>query len=317
MFKLLMEEANDGGGANGGGASGDGGATGSNTAPNIGEGAPNTGTGGESVGGGGSGAGASGGNGTSWLETLPEDIKKDPSLQTFKDPASLAKSWVNAQKMIGADKVVIPGENATDEEKAAFYNKLGRPESAEKYELKAPEGYTLDDATTKSFKEAAHKLGLTTAQANALLAFDAERQKSAVDAQGTAALNAVREELKAYEEKVGGTEKYMARVDEARVAVQATTTPEFREFLKTSGLGSRPMVIEHFAELYKMMGEGKVRDGTGVPFGNEDPAELQRQINEIEAKLFSDANASNSGRDVWIDQRSKLYERLNRIRKIS
>ncbi len=40
-----------------------------------------------------------------FLDSLPEDLRGEPSLRTFTDPASLAKSYVNAQRMIGADKI--------------------------------------------------------------------------------------------------------------------------------------------------------------------------------------------------------------------
>ena len=41
------------------------------------------------------------------------------------------------QKMIGQDKVVIPTNNSTEEAWNEVYDKLGRPESAEKYSLDA------------------------------------------------------------------------------------------------------------------------------------------------------------------------------------
>lgn len=59
--------------------------------------------------------------------------------------------------------IALPAENATPEELDAFYAKLGRPESADKY------GVTLqndtDGAAGKAFMDAAFKAGLTPAQA--------------------------------------------------------------------------------------------------------------------------------------------------------
>ena len=37
-----------------------------------------------------------------FLDSLPEDLRNEPSLRLFSDPASLAKSYVHAQRMIGA-----------------------------------------------------------------------------------------------------------------------------------------------------------------------------------------------------------------------
>jgi hypothetical protein len=48
-----------------------------------------------------------------FLDSLPEDLRMEPSLRNFTDPASLAKSYVHAQRMIGADKIPLPGKTAT------------------------------------------------------------------------------------------------------------------------------------------------------------------------------------------------------------
>ena len=60
-----------------------------------------------------------------FLDSLPEDLRGEPSLRTFTDPASLAKSYVNAQRMIGADKIPKPGKSWTDDQYNEFYNSVG------------------------------------------------------------------------------------------------------------------------------------------------------------------------------------------------
>lgn len=98
MFKFLMEEVTDAtGGQVSGGAAGSGGNA---PAPNIADGATGSGTVSQSVGDSGGGTGEGGGDAKSWLESLPEDVRSDPSLKVFKDVSGLAKSYVNAQKMI-------------------------------------------------------------------------------------------------------------------------------------------------------------------------------------------------------------------------
>lgn len=309
MFKLFLEEAVDGG-SGGAGASG---AVGSDqTAPNIADDIVNPGASQQPVGDGGGNAGGSGGDAKSWLEALPDDIKKDPSLQMFKDPSSLAKSWVNAQKMIGKDKVVLPGEKSTEEEWNAFYNKLGRPESPDKYEFKLPEGQELDEGFAKGFKEAAFKSGLSPKQVAGLAEWYGNATKASIEAQQAAQVNQLRESLQGYTQKLGGEDKFKARVDDARVALRSLANPELTEFLKTSGLGSRPEMIEFFANLKGMMSEDKIRDGTGVSFNGEDPSVLQKEIESIETKMFAEMNSPNMG--SWVEQRNKLYERLNAAR---
>ena len=70
-----------------------------------------------------------------FLDSLPEDLRVEPSLRNFTDPASLAKSYVHAQRMIGADKIPLPGKTATDEDWANVWSKLGRPQAPSEYQL--------------------------------------------------------------------------------------------------------------------------------------------------------------------------------------
>lgn len=251
---------------------------------------------------------------TSWLEGLG-DLGKDPSLQMFKEPAALAKSWVSAQKMIGADKVVIPGKEATDEDWEAFYTKAGRPESADKYDFKLPEGVTMDEKLAKGFKEIAHKNGLSTKQVQALATWDAQQKIEQAKGMESAQSLALKESLDAFKQTIGGEEKFKATVDKARVAVRALADDGFKAFLRDSGLGSRPEAITFFSKLADMMGEDKIRDGTGVPFTNEDPSAIESQIQDLEKKMYADLSSTNMA--SWVEQRNRLYERKQVLRQPS
>ena len=83
----------------------------------------------------------------------------------------LLKSYDSSQRYIGA-AVKIPQDGAPQEEVAAFYSKLGRPESADKYTWTPPEGISVEGATAenfKAFKELCFKLGLTNKQTSGVL----------------------------------------------------------------------------------------------------------------------------------------------------
>ena len=60
----------------------------------------------------------------------------------------------------------MPGKDATPEDWAAFYTQLGRPETAEGYELPVPEGD--DGAFAKQVAPMLHKHGITAEQAKGL-----------------------------------------------------------------------------------------------------------------------------------------------------
>lgn len=99
------------------------------------------------------------------LETGARDWVGTKGYKTVADVVTAAQ---NAESLIGRS-VQIPDDKSKPEDRERFFNRLGRPEKADGYELKLPDGvpkdmpYDADFATT--FKADAHKLGLTQAQA--------------------------------------------------------------------------------------------------------------------------------------------------------
>ena len=112
-----------------------------------------------------------------WFESLPPDLKVEKSIQSFKGKgvADVAKSYVEAQKMIGGS-IRLPKPDAKPEEREAFMadlsTKLGRPATAADYKkavtLEAlPDGTPWDEAAYDEFLGEMHKAHATPAQVNA------------------------------------------------------------------------------------------------------------------------------------------------------
>ena len=53
---------------------------------------------------------------TSWKDSISEDYRNDPNIEKFTEIDALAKSYINATKMIGQDKVAIPNNNSTEDQ---------------------------------------------------------------------------------------------------------------------------------------------------------------------------------------------------------
>ena len=107
----------------------------------------------------------------SWHDALPEDVRDHPSLATFTDTGALAKSFVHAQSIVGADKIPVPGKWADDNDWNTVYDKLGRPADGDAYELdfgNVPEGQDVQEDFVKWFRGTAHKHGLNNRQAQSL-----------------------------------------------------------------------------------------------------------------------------------------------------
>jgi len=102
-------------------------------------------------------------------DLLPDTLKSDPHLSRIKDIDALAKNVVDSQKFI-SQSVRIPGEDATEADRADFYKKLGRPETAADYTLDLkPEyvekGVKVDEARQQWYRDVSLKANLTTEQA--------------------------------------------------------------------------------------------------------------------------------------------------------
>ena len=99
-----------------------------------------------------------------WKSGLPEDIRNDPSIADIKDVSAMAKSYINGQKLIGKNRISLPGEGATDEEISAFHSQLGRPEKSNLYDFgerpALPDGLEYDEGFETAYKDLAFKAGL-------------------------------------------------------------------------------------------------------------------------------------------------------------
>lgn len=91
-----------------------------------------------------------------WHAAIPEaPVRELMTQKAYSNPAVLATAYYNLNKHVsGNDNVVqIPGENATQEQRDNFLNKLGRPVDPTKYDL--TEAFKEDVAANPQFKPSA------------------------------------------------------------------------------------------------------------------------------------------------------------------
>ena len=97
-----------------------------------------------------------------WMNQINSELMKDAEkagkLSKFEKLSDLASAYLEAEGKLGSS-IVKPGENASEEERRAFYKALGVPDAADKYSIEG------DDA--KMFREMAFKNNLTDEQAKA------------------------------------------------------------------------------------------------------------------------------------------------------
>ena len=103
-------------------------------------------------------------------DLIPENFREEKSLENFNNMEDFVKSYLHAQKMVGADKIPVPNKHSTDEDWNEVFKRLGAPNSPDdyKYNFKDQE---MDSGQVQEFNKTAHKLGLLPKQAEGLIKF--------------------------------------------------------------------------------------------------------------------------------------------------
>jgi hypothetical protein len=229
----------------------------------------------------------------SWKEAIPEDLRNDPNISKFTELEALAKSYVNATRMIGQDKVAVPNNNSTDDQWNEVYDKLGRPESPDKYQLDAKSDVVpLDESAIKSFAENAHQLGLNNKQAQGILEFyknsmEGSAQQNQVDME-TAQANAEQELRKEW------GRAYEDNIKKAGAVAKANMDANILDMQLKDGtrLGDHPAIIKGFANIANLMSEDKLvsTESENVSQGIDYDAEISKIVNDRDGPYWNKAH---------------------------
>jgi hypothetical protein len=247
----------------------------------------------------------------SWKETISEEFRNDPNISKFTEIDALAKSYINATRMIGQDKVAVPNENSTDDQWNEVYGKLGRPESADKYQLEVQsETASLDEGAIKQFAENAHKLGLNNKQAQGILEFyknsmEGSIQQARVDTE-TAQANAEQELRKEW------GRSYDENIKKAGAIAKANMSEDILNMELKDGtrIGDHPSVIKGFASIANLMSEDKLvsTESENVDRGTDYEAEISKLVNDRDGPYW---NKSHPDHDKVVQQVFTLRTMIN------
>jgi len=136
------------------------------------------------------------------------------------------------------------------------------PVVPEKYEFKAPEGVTFDQAQIDAFTPVAKELGLTNEQAQKLVDLQTTHAANAATAQAAqwkSVTDAWAAETKA-DKDIGGV-KFNENVGIASKAIDKFGTPELRKALDDSGMGNHPAVVRFFVNVGRQISEDTMASG--------------------------------------------------------
>jgi len=171
-------------------------------------------------------AGASSGGATAgsaatekfWYSDLPPELQGNLEKKGWNNPAALpnvVKSYFELEKLnSSSEKINFPKDDSDPKAFDPIFNKLGRPESPDKYQF--PEGVDAD--IVKALAPKLHELGVTQKQAAALAQIDIERQQQAQEIERQRVVNDQNQADAALKQEWGA--KYSENVEFARRAMR-------------------------------------------------------------------------------------------------
>lgn len=204
-----------------------------------------------------------------WRAALPDEFKEHEFVKTFQKPGDFVKSALEIKterdtlKTKMANAIFKPGEKATDEERAAYFKALGRPDKAEEYEF--PDKDKNAPEMVKWAQERFHKVGLNKEQAtfiagewNQLLAGIVEKHNAGVQKEITESGTKLKAEL---------GDKYDSSIELANRLWKKHTDGEFDKAFTGETSANRFSMIRYILKMAKLTGED--RSPSGLPEGGK------------------------------------------------
>lgn len=203
-----------------------------------------------------------------WKQDIHPDVKSDKLWESVPDLKTLTKAHADAVRYnVGAIK--MPGKDATPEEVDSFHRKLGRPESAEGYQLSE---VLQADPVAPGMRPVAHSAGLTPTQWDKLTEGWVRLNQDRVKADEQLAQKTT-DELKsewgaAYDQKLGLTQRLIKTVG----------GEDAWNEISTHKLANSPTFIRMMAKMAGMMAEEEL-----IPLGGETTESMEHMKAELEA----------------------------------
>ena len=211
---------------------------------------------------------------------IPEADAPPEKLQEFQ-----GKIDGFVKEKILKDYIPKPKENASDEEKSAYYKAIGRPDAPEAYEfpkVELPEALakSLDPEAEKAFRGDAYAMGLNKEQAGFLYKQFMERNVARFNQSMQLIEQARQDGALALKTEWGG--KFDENAAIANKAMEKFLSPALKAKLEAAGVGNDPDVAKFFHALgTQLVGDTLIRsDGVINPHEAREPGKLHYKTME-------------------------------------
>jgi hypothetical protein len=206
----------------------------------------------------------------------PADIKPILEAKKWEAVTDVFKSYKDLEGFVGQkDKMLTLPDEGDAEGWGKVYNKLGRPETPDKYEFTGPEGVEIDNGVLGEFKKFAHEKGFNGKQFTDTVNFQI-----------------------AMAQKIQEQQKAQAEAAQAEFRAQFKTEQEFEDVTKGAFRAAERVGLGDIIEKY----------------GMQHDAAAMRALRELDRKLSNDvvpaaptANAKSKEEQIKELTRSDAY----------
>lgn len=272
----------------------------------------------EGAGGAAGAPGAGAGAPEAWYAKFTDEgVRTSPAIQKFESPETLAKSYLALEKRFGVDpgqRLDLPKDMNDAEAMKAVYQRLGAPETADGYKIDfdpKSNPNDADKAMLSSFKEAAHKVGMSEGQARGAMEFWMAKQAEANAAYEAQAAQQAEAGVAALKQAWGGA--YDAKLAEVGRFLDKYGTPGLKETLKAGELGRNPDVALTLAKVLDGIAEsGAGADGLAQGAGGErpmSPDQAKAAVRSFQAddrKMKALTSKTNPGHAAALEEWKKI-----------
>ena len=201
-----------------------------------------------------------------------EPAKAEPTKEEAKKTSIISDAGKVAEPKLDKDGKPIP-EAKAGEDKAKKEGEPAKTGVPEKYEIKAPEGMTLDETKISEFTPIAKELGLTNEGLQKLVDYQAKQIAKATEAQAQAfedfKTNTQKEAVEFFGPKLEAELPYVAK------ARDNFFSKETMDLLEATGLTNHKSVIADFAKIGRAFAEDKLVEGkAAAPEDTRTPGQI-------------------------------------------
>ena len=231
-------------------------------------------------------------------ESFPEEFHGNPNVMKFWDKESkdfnygnMMTSLIHAQKLVGGDKILVPGKDSTPEEWNTAFKKMGLPER-DQYKLNIEGVDETADDMTKGFIDKAHELGILPQQARGVVEYfnaaqkgqESQSDQDAKDANELAVNNLKSEWKGTYDDNIAAVNDAMEKI----------FTDEERKTASDAGYFSDPTFVKMMHTISTKLADDTTLSGQAPRVGGfEGEQALRDEYQMVMHKLSTPENKNS------------------------